>query len=305
MALWAVGLAFISQLLSYLGSGLLLQSTLAIAHQKVSLWLSTLIVFGSTSVGLVAGGTVGYSAAIYRWTSGGEGSMQGATLASILEPLFNNFMLVLVSIVGMAYLILVHSLTQAQLIGFGVTLLILGLTIGSVALVVRFRDQATKAVVWVSFRLTRLRRKPFDPNATRLEIGELFGAWDRLWQGAWHRPAEGAFLNTAFDMLTLYFLFVAAGENVSPGVLLAGYGLPLLVGKVAFFLPGGVGVVEGSMAVLYSRLGVPEATAVVVVLAYRLISFWIPSLAGFPIAAYLQRSQSRSAQEQEVQDPIK
>ncbi len=54
-------------------------------------------------------------------------------------------------------------------------------------------------------------------------------------------------------------LFVAAGENVSPGVLLAGYGLPLLLGKVAFFIPGGVGVVESSMAVLYTRVGSPSS----------------------------------------------
>ena len=248
--------------------------------------------------------TVGYSAAIYRWTSGGKGSMQGAALASIFEPLFNNLMLVLVSIFGMVYLILVHSLTQAQLIGFGATLLILGLTIGGAALVVHFRDQATKAIIWVSFRLTRLRRKSFDPNAAWQEVSELFAAWDTLWQGAWHRPAEGAFLNIAFDILTLYFLFVAAGENISPGVLLAGYGLPLLVGKVAFSIPGGIGVVEGSMTVLYTRLGIPQSTAVVVVLAYRLISFWIPSLAGFPIAAYLQRSQGRSPKTQEVDTPI-
>ncbi|MFZ0535013.1 MAG: hypothetical protein WAM09_17730 [Anaerolineales bacterium] len=35
MAFWVVGLAFIAQILSYLGSGFLLQSILAIAHQKV------------------------------------------------------------------------------------------------------------------------------------------------------------------------------------------------------------------------------------------------------------------------------
>ena len=56
MTLWAVALAFIAQFFSYLGSGFQLQCILAIAHQKVSLWLSTLIVFGSTSVGMVAGG---------------------------------------------------------------------------------------------------------------------------------------------------------------------------------------------------------------------------------------------------------
>ncbi len=305
MELWAVGLAFIAQVLSYLGSGFLLQSILAIAHQKVSLWLNTLIVFGSTSIGMVAGGIVGSSAVIYRWTSGGKSSMEGATLASIFLPLFNNIMLVLVSIFGLVHLILVHSLTQAQLIGFGATLLILGLIIGSVALAVRFRNQATKAIMWMSSRVAGLRRKSFDPNASRQEASDLFGAWDTLWQGAWHRPAEGAFLNVAFDMLTLYLLFVAAGENVSPGVLLAGYGLPLLLGKMAFVIPGGVGVVESSMAVLYNGLGVSQATTVVVVLGYRLISFWIPSLAGFPIAAYLQRSQKRNHPKETTLNPTR
>ena len=293
MGLWAVGLAFFAQILSYLGSGFLLQSILAIAHQKVSLWLNTMIVLGSYSIGMVAGGMIGTTAVIYHWTSGGKGSMEGATLASIFLPQFNTIMLVLLSIFGLVHLVLAHSLTQAQLIGFGATMLILVLIIGSAALVVRFRNQATKAIIGLSSRVARLNRKSFDPNATRQEASDLFGAWDALWQGAWHRPMVGAFLNVAFDLLTLYFLFVAAGENISLGVLLAGYGLPLLLGKVAFIIPGGVGVVESSMAVLYNGLGVPQTTTVAVVLSYRLISFWIPSLAGFPIAAYLQRSQSR------------
>jgi uncharacterized protein (TIRG00374 family) len=304
MSWWAVGLAFISQISSYLGSGFLLQSILAIAHQKVSLWLNTMIVLGSYSIGMVAGGLIGSSAAIYRWTSGGKGSMEGATLASVFLPQFNTIILLLLSIFGLVHLILIHSLTQAQLIGFGATMLILVLIIGGAALVVRFRNQATKVIIGLSSRVTRLQRKSFDPNTTRQEANDLFGAWDALWKGAWHRPVIGAFLNAAFDMLTLYFMFVAAGEYVSPGVLLAGYGLPLLLGKVAFILPGGVGVVESSMAVLYNGLGVPPATTVVVVLGYRLISFWIPSLAGFPIAAYLQRSQSRSPKTQEVHDRI-
>jgi glycosyltransferase 2 family protein len=299
MALWAVGLAMIAQVSSYLGSGYMLQSILAIAHQKLSLWLNTLIVLGSTSIGMVAGGTIGTTAAIYRWTSGSQGSMEGATLASIFLPQFNTFMLVLASIFGLVHLIFVHSLTQAQLIGFGATLLILGLIIGSAAFVVHFREQATKAIIGLSGRIACLERKSFDPNATRQEAENLFGAWDELWKGAWHRPMAGAFLNVAFDMLTLYFLFVGAGEKVSLGVLLAGYGLPLLLGKVAFILPGGVGVVETSMAVLYNGWGVPPAKTGAVVLGYRLISFWIPSLLGFAAAAYLSRDSSSTEGEQE------
>jgi uncharacterized membrane protein YbhN (UPF0104 family) len=36
-------------------------------------------------------------------------------------------------------------------------------------------------------------------------------------------------------------------------------------------------------------MGVPNDVTVVVILGYRLISFWIPTLLGFPLALYLQR----------------
>lgn len=100
-------------------------------------------------------------------------------------------------------------------------------------------------------------------------------------------------MNVVFDMLTLYLLFVASGKFLSPGILLAGYGLPLLFGKMAFIVPGGVGVVESSMAAIYDGLGIPDGNAVVVVLGYRLISFWLPSFAGFPVAAYLQSNREK------------
>lgn len=56
-------------------------------------------------------------------------------------------------------------------------------------------------------------------------------------------------------------------------------------------LPGGVGVVEGTMAALYSGLGVQSSIMVVVILVYRMFSFWLPTLVGFPLAAYLQHSK--------------
>lgn len=102
----------------------------------------------------------------------------------------------------------------------------------------------------------------------------------------------GAIANIVFDMLTLYFLFVAAGHNVSLGILFAGYGLPLILGKMAFLLPGGVGVIEGSMVALYDSLQVPNAVSVVVILGYRLFSFWLPTLLGFAAATYLSGKSS-------------
>ena len=61
-----------------------------------------------------------------------------------------------------------------------------------------------------------------------------------------------------------------------------------VVAKFAIILAGGVGVVEAGMAALYHGLGVPEAVTVVVILAYRVLSFWLPTLFGFPMVPYLQ-----------------
>ena len=105
----------------------------------------------------------------------------------------------------------------------------------------------------------------------------------------WISPVLGSGMNIGFDMLTLYFLFIAAGYAINPGVLLAGYGLAFLLGKVAFLFPGGVGVIESGMTAVYVSLGIPNSISVVVILGYRLFSFWLPSLLGFTVAGYLQR----------------
>jgi hypothetical protein len=41
---------------------------------------------------------------------------------------------------------------------------------------------------------------------------------------------------------------------------------------------------------LYDTLGVPRPTAVIVVLAYRLLSFWLPTLIGVALATYFEHS---------------
>ncbi|MFN8423038.1 MAG: YbhN family protein [Anaerolineae bacterium] len=99
----------------------------------------------------------------------------------------------------------------------------------------------------------------------------------------------GAALDIGFDMLTLWLLFAASGRPVGLDVLCVGYGLPILVGKVGL-LPGGIGVVEASMTALYAGMGVPAGVVVVVVLGYRLVSFWLPFVLGFPMIGVVERA---------------
>jgi uncharacterized protein (TIRG00374 family) len=45
-------------------------------------------------------------------------------------------------------------------------------------------------------------------------------------------------------------------------------------------LPGGIGGVEGGMIGAFAAFGVPGSRALIAVLAYRAISFWLPTLPG-------------------------
>ena len=55
-------------------------------------------------------------------------------------------------------------------------------------------------------------------------------------------------------------------------------------------LPGGVGGVEGGMIGAFVAFGEPAGVAVVAVLAYRLVSFWLPTVVGGPAYLALRRA---------------
>jgi uncharacterized protein (TIRG00374 family) len=289
MAWWAVALAVGVQILSYVGSGYLISSLASISPPRLSIGRGIVITLAASNVGLVAGGMVGNAAAVYRWTRNSGVRKEGALLASWLPSLFNNAILALIAVAGVLHLLIVHELSTLQAIGFSLTLAVLVGAIGAIVWGVHHRPAFTALLTRISRRWASLLRRTYDPTATTDTTARIFGAWDVLRTGGWHRPVLGALLNIGFDMATLFLLFIAAGHTVSPGVLLTGYGLPLLLGKVTF-LPGGVGIVEGTMAALYNGLGVPNAVTVLVILAYRIISFWVPTFLGFPLVIYLQRT---------------
>lgn len=88
-----------------------------------------------------------------------------------------------------------------------------------------------------------------------------------------------AFFSHVVNITCLQLLFLAFGQNVPLGALIAGYA----VGKLFLVIsvtPQGLGVVEGAMSLVFVKLGVPTATAVVVVLAFRGINLWLPVIVG-------------------------
>jgi uncharacterized membrane protein YbhN (UPF0104 family) len=87
-----------------------------------------------------------------------------------------------------------------------------------------------------------------------------------------------------FDIAVLGLSFHAFGGSVSVAVLIMGYFLGTLGSLLP--IPGGIGGVEGGMIGALAAFGLPGRRVVVAVLAYRAISFWLPTLPG--IGGYLR-----------------
>jgi uncharacterized protein (TIRG00374 family) len=84
-----------------------------------------------------------------------------------------------------------------------------------------------------------------------------------------------AALNWLLDAACLWVFIIAFGTVVSPIDLLVAYGLANILAAIPL-TPGGLGIIEGVLIPTLVGFGVPHAQAILAVLSYRLINFWIP-----------------------------
>lgn len=282
-----VALSLGAQVLSYLGSGYLLRAVIRLS-KPFSIVEGALLTAGANSVGTLGGGVLGTAGMTYLWLRQRGVSPGGAGLGGWIPIFLNDATLAIVSLFGLLTLIMLNKFSSLLAVALGLAVLILAAGIGALLWSLTHREKLLPLAMAMANFFAKFQRKHRDPRATEVAVGRLLEAWDALLlPDGWRGPAAGAALNTGFDMLTLAFLFLAAGHGVSLLVLVAGYGVPQLLGKLTVIL-GGIGVVETTMVGLYAILGVPTAIAVVVVLVYRLISFWLPTLAGIALVPYFE-----------------
>jgi uncharacterized membrane protein YbhN (UPF0104 family) len=94
----------------------------------------------------------------------------------------------------------------------------------------------------------------------------------------------GAFAWWGFDIAVLWASFHAFGAAPPVAVIVMGYFVGTLANTLP--LPGGVGGVDGGMIGAFLAFGVDPAVAVLAVLSYRAIAFWLPTAPG--LVAYFQ-----------------
>ncbi|HEX9160291.1 MAG TPA: lysylphosphatidylglycerol synthase transmembrane domain-containing protein [Thermoanaerobaculia bacterium] len=279
-------LAVAYEILSYLANGALLQSVIRMVGDEISLRRAFLIEIGAATVSLVAVGALGFGAAIYKWTRRRGVLQEHAMLASWLPSVFDATALVLFALIGAINLLFFQRLGRSTGIALAIVVAALGVVIVAIVLLLARNDWLEALARRVCHVLKRIRPSTNEESLMDM-VDKAEKTWDTMKTGAWMRPAACSLMVLTFDLLCLRYCFIAAGAPQKLSHLLAGYGVPILLGR-ASFLPGGIAVIEVAMSALFAGLGVPPSVAIVAVLTYRLISFWTPTIVGIPIAVTLQ-----------------
>ncbi len=101
-----------------------------------------------------------------------------------------------------------------------------------------------------------------------------------------------------FDIAVLWAMFHAFGSPPPFTVIWMAYFVGMLGNLLP--LPGGLGGVEGGMIGAFAAFGVDFNLAVLAVLSYRAISFWLPTVPGVVAYFQLRRTVARWREEQQL-----
>jgi phosphatidylglycerol lysyltransferase len=291
---WLIAAAFF-QILYYTLYGVLYWSAFrAVEVDSRSLKLIPLVL-GSLAVSVAApGGTaVGATLFINDAVKRGQSPVRAAagTMLVVIAELSGVALLTLIAIRSLFTqgMLKPYQITCAGILLLIILLLAAIITVGiwRPEVVERLTSLAARITNWF-FRLLR-RHEPLRPGWSDEVSEEIIASAVALRQ----RPMDVAmtfaiaFLMFVVDIISMALIFPAFGQAISFGKLLAGFALGMLFWIVSP-TPQGIGVVESVMALAYGSFGVPPAKALLIALAFRGMTFWIPMLVGALMVRNLQ-----------------
>lgn len=109
----------------------------------------------------------------------------------------------------------------------------------------------------------------------------------------WRPALLAAVGNWALDYAALLFALAAVGSEPDPALVLLAYSASAVLRMIPI-TPGGLGFVEAGLTATLALAGVSAGDALLATLQYRLVSYWLPLLAG-PIAGVLYHRRFRDA----------
>jgi uncharacterized protein (TIRG00374 family) len=135
-------------------------------------------------------------------------------------------------------------------------------------------------------RLARHVRSSIDPDEVGRTSRRLASLMRSALTGRAFAESFGfASADLLFDLLSLDLMFLAFRYQPGFGPLAVAYAAANIASAIPI-TPGGLGVIEVTLVAVTVGFGAPRPTAVLAVLGYRVINYWLPLLPGS--AAYLR-----------------
>jgi uncharacterized protein (TIRG00374 family) len=289
-------LILLAQALRYVGSS---GSTFVLAEifgQRLPFWplYETMMAGQALNRTFSAGGAAGVWARYSFMTRQGMHSGRFVALLAV-EDLIGAVAIFLIFVTGLAGAVAAAALPELGwliLLAFSSGIIVLGA--GSLylyrrrLLVERAAHRAARAFSAVLGRI--IGKEVYQRDHVDLAIAEFYAAMSR----ARTDPPRlaGSFLfnlwRLAFDAASLYLAFWAIGFPISPGIALVLFTTSSVLSTLSA-APGEFGVMETSLAILSTALGIPPPSAVGAIVLFRALSYWLPIPVGYAMFGHLEK----------------
>jgi uncharacterized protein (TIRG00374 family) len=276
---------FACALASYIAMALSYQGIAAAAGADVPFWEMLKITFVANTVNYIVstGGLSGFAVRLYFFIRLSIASGTAATI-SLVQTFITNVILLFFVVVGFAYLLTAHTL-HGYALATTSTLLFFFILASALAMLLLFHRTLRRrtlfvmaeAVHWVLHRFAprhkpgRVRIWRFQRNLNR-SIDFLLERKQRMVV-----PTAWIVVDWIFTLLILYAAFRSVRYPIPLSFVVVGFAVGIILSLVSF-VPGGLGVMEGSMAAIFASLSVPFETAVVAVLIFRVAFYVMPMI---------------------------
>lgn len=263
-------------------------------------WLRITFVSNTANYLVTSAGLSGFAVRMYLLSQFGVARAR-CVLISLVQTFLTNFTLLFFILVGFVTLV-----TRSHTIGVALgaasvaVAAFTAILVGGVVLIAnrRLRRRTLLWIANVTYHVLRRVAPRRAPQRVRLwraqhELNEgLEFLLARKRQIAW--PTFWILFDWVLTLGILWWAFRAVHHPISPGLVMIGFAVGILLSLVSL-VPGGLGVMEGSMAAVFVGLGVPLESAVVAVLIFRIAYYVFPLLVSLFLFHGVMRQATRAA----------
>lgn len=283
-----IGLAFVVQAAWLMNFTAQYRATYRVLGMRRSIRSMLPVVLASNFLNVAAptGGASGIALLVSDARRRGH-SPARVTLAGVLFIVFEYISFSVVLVLGLLVLFRRGNLHVSELIA---SLILFCAAIGLISVValgMRSAQALERFLVWMARLVNRLLRLVLKRDLVSetyahgfaAEAAEGLQTLRHQPRGSWLFPIAVALSNKALLISLLFLLFMAFNQPFSVGTLIAGFSMAFLF-TIVSPTPMGIGIVEGVMTLSLQTLRVPLEAAVIITLAYRGFTLWLPLFYG-------------------------